>query len=678
MTLWRIFAHAVILIICLEQLAFGQQGPDDEDLYLFWDEKPHGIPDPLFMSHFRVPQPLSGITRMGSVLLTDDLFDAMAPSLATALYGQPGYYPSPKGGGRIDPNIRGLGPKRVALVVDGVPISSPMLDVATGFLSTLDPFDADKIEIANGPGSVQYGSGAMGGVIQAFTSHRRGYKETFDVNGNFTGRFATANIERIGSLSGSSNIGETFGAKFRVSGQKTADLDVGGDDKPENGAKLRGYYGGTNLDFLLRDRIRLGAQVHHGQITDAQLTDPDDKITSIRRDFFAVRMITDHISPIMTWSETTVAYQQLAQSRDYRPSWLDNERVKDDFLNHAFSSLTTIQTEFHDIAKLIFGLDLTHHIASSENDLRGPIGSFTPLPDGAVAQTFGLFAESSIHLGKWLTLTPGVRFDQCNISADISDRMVDSERLRFSDSQPSAQFGLLFPITDHTFLIADGARGYRFPTIPELAGASETKYLRLPNPNLDSESIYNYELGYRLDFPYVKGSLFVYNSHVDELISDQPEQTPDNLENTVRCRNGDPSMITGAEVTIDMYLGINWKFGTNLAYTYGADKNGEPLPGIPPYFGAGHLRWTDDTGVMFIEGEILWGTGKGRYATEEKADREHIHAFASFNVTMGFNITNYIDVLLAAENISDVDYKMLGSEIHEPGTNFKAQLDMHF
>jgi len=68
--------------------------------------------------------------------------------------------------------IRGLGGARVLVLVDGQPVGGPMLENRD--LSRTSTLAVDRIEVTKGPGSLEHGSDAIGGVINVVTSPPEG------------------------------------------------------------------------------------------------------------------------------------------------------------------------------------------------------------------------------------------------------------------------------------------------------------------------------------------------------------------------------------------------------------------------------------------------------------------------------------------------------------------------
>lgn len=102
---------------------------------------------------------------------------------------------SQMGGG--SPMIRGFATNRLLLTVDGVRMNSAIF--RSGNLQnviSVDPLFVENTEVILGPGSVVYGSDAIGGVINFYTLKPKfSFNEGTSFSGNIYTRFATANNE---------------------------------------------------------------------------------------------------------------------------------------------------------------------------------------------------------------------------------------------------------------------------------------------------------------------------------------------------------------------------------------------------------------------------------------------------------------------------------------------------
>lgn len=107
---------------------------------------------------------------------------------------------SQQGGG--SPMIRGFATNRLLIAVDGVRMNNAIF--RSGNLQnviSLDPFAIEHAEVLFGPGSVIYGSDAIGGVMSFYTlSPKRSIDGKALVTGSSSLRYSTANSEKTGHI----------------------------------------------------------------------------------------------------------------------------------------------------------------------------------------------------------------------------------------------------------------------------------------------------------------------------------------------------------------------------------------------------------------------------------------------------------------------------------------------
>lgn len=108
---------------------------------------------------------------------------------------------SQMGGG--SPIIRGFEANRVLIVVDGIRMNNTIY--RSGHLQsviTIDPYALEKTEIVYGPGSVIYGSDALGGVMHFITKDPLlSANGKTNIQGNAYVRYSSANTEKTGGFS---------------------------------------------------------------------------------------------------------------------------------------------------------------------------------------------------------------------------------------------------------------------------------------------------------------------------------------------------------------------------------------------------------------------------------------------------------------------------------------------
>ena len=142
------------------------------------------------------------------------------------------------GGG--SPNIRGFSTNRLLITVDGVRFNTAIFRGGNvQNVISIDPLAIENTEVILGPGSVVYGSDAVGGVMNFYTKKPKfSFEEGMAFSGNAMARYATASEEKTGHFD--FNIGaKEWAFLTSVSFSDFGDLKMG-----KNGPDdyLRPYY----------------------------------------------------------------------------------------------------------------------------------------------------------------------------------------------------------------------------------------------------------------------------------------------------------------------------------------------------------------------------------------------------------------------------------------------------
>jgi iron complex outermembrane receptor protein len=102
--------------------------------------------------------------RPANVLTGQELTRRLDVSLATTLQNEPGLAVSSVGPATARPVIRGLGGDRVLVLEDGARVGD-LSSTSSDHALSVDPLNAQRIEVVRGPTALLYGSNAIGGVI---------------------------------------------------------------------------------------------------------------------------------------------------------------------------------------------------------------------------------------------------------------------------------------------------------------------------------------------------------------------------------------------------------------------------------------------------------------------------------------------------------------------------------
>ena len=147
----------VAMAPCLGAAALAGEAPDGEE--------PSAIEEIIVVGH-----PLSGegLAQAIDVLAGKELHRKAADSIGATIGNEPGIHNSSFGAAVGRPVIHGLDGARVRIMEDR--IDTLDVSVTSGdHAVTVDPFIAEQVEILKGSGTLLYGSGAIGGVVDVHT-----------------------------------------------------------------------------------------------------------------------------------------------------------------------------------------------------------------------------------------------------------------------------------------------------------------------------------------------------------------------------------------------------------------------------------------------------------------------------------------------------------------------------
>ena len=101
------------------------------------------------------------------------------------------------GGG--SPFVRGLTGNQVLILVDGIRTNNSTFRYGPNqYLITIDAYTINTIEVAKGTGSVQYGTDALGGVVQVLTKEPSFSAERKNWTGKVLGKYMSGDMEKTG------------------------------------------------------------------------------------------------------------------------------------------------------------------------------------------------------------------------------------------------------------------------------------------------------------------------------------------------------------------------------------------------------------------------------------------------------------------------------------------------
>ena len=554
------------------------------------------------------------------------------------------------GGG--SPMIRGFATNRILLSVDGVRMNNAIF--RGGNLQnviSIDPFTIKKTEVTFGPGSVIYGSDAIGGVMNFYTKKPHfSYADSLAFSGNVNYRYASANNKNTAHVD--FNLGKKKWASYTsftyndfddlkmgehgpdsylrnnyVIRQNGTDVLVENDDPKK---QVTSGYSQVNLlqKFTYRpsNTWNYDMGLYYSETSNYSRY---DRLIRPNSDGDGLRSAEWYYGP-QKWFmgnfqitqkgknkfydgvKLTTAYQFFEESRHdrgFQDPELYSTREKVDALSVNLDFENKKMGNLH----LYYGAEYVFNKVDSKGSVRNieteeEAETASRYPDGATWQTLAGYINGEYQLKPNLSLLSGIRYSQVWVDAEF-DTTFYPFPFDEADIVTGALTGSLglswFPRSDLQVTL-NGSTGFRAPNIDDIGKIfdSEPGSVVVPNPDLEPEYAYNGELGLRKNFNDVvvlKGAAY-YTYLVDALVrrdfsfNGQTEIEYNGEPSNVQAiQNAAKAYVYGFEFGLEAYFNENLSLNSNLTLTEGIEEDDDgtdsPSRHAAPTFGDVHLIW---------------------------------------------------------------------------------------
>jgi len=644
------------------------------------------------------------------------------------------------GGG--SPMIRGFSANRVLLVVDGVRMNNAIF--RSGNLQNVISIDANSIEnseIVFGPGSVIYGSDAIGGVMDFHTLRPKFSKDdSLRFLGNSMFRFSSANIEKTGHID--FNIyKKKFSCLTSISYSDFDNLKMGnvGNEqytRPEyvdiidgkdvviknlNG-NIQKYSAYSQINLLQKFGFKpnqfldINYAFHYSKTSDVPRYDrlleySDNKLKYAEWYYGPQEWIMNSAlinyskeNKLFNYSKLTLAYQDYSESRHDRK--FDKDEIRRRYENvKAYSVNLDFEKKFKKDAFLFYGTEVTLNKVYSSGKKINIFDATESLtasryPNNSTYSSFAAYLSYKNNLSDILTLNSGLRYNRVYAYAQ-HDTMFYSfpfNEIELNTGAFNGSIGLVFrPKTWQ--LSFNASSGFRAPNIDDMAKIfdSEPGSVVVPNDNLSPEFAYNVDFGIvkiinnkiKIDaaifYTYLDNALirkdFTFNG-LDSIMYDAE------LSKVQAIVNKDNAVIYGFQIVLKIDISDNFDISSNYNYTKGFDAENLPLRHVAPSFGSTHLMYKSKRVKADFYTEYNSEISHSNLAESEIA-KAHIYAsddngnpyspsWYTINFNTSMQINNIFSIKLGIENILNHRYRPYSSGIVAPGRNFIFSLNVSF
>lgn len=642
---------------------------------------------------------------------------------------------SQMGGG--SPMLRGFSANRILLVVDGVRMNNAIY--RSGNLHNVISLDAsglEQTEIILGPGSVVYGSDALGGVIHFYTLKPKLSTTELKTPVNVMVRTSSANFEKTGHLN------------FNLSGEQWASL--------------------TSITFSDFDDLLMGSRLfseytrpHYvetiqGEDRIKENTNPDKQIFTGYSQFNLIQKVrfrpsnkadfeyAFHYSNstniprydrLIQYSGETLKYAEwyygpqkwmmhtlkselninnkvvnnitfLAAYQNYTESRHDRRFQKPELFSrteHVDMLSLNIDADkyFTKTQSLYYGIEgiynLVHSSGIETNINDQSISQIASrYPDGSTWRSWAAYAMYQQVLNGKTSLQTGVRYNFTGMKGTFDQTYYNLPFDDFNDSNGalSVSFGMVFNLAESSRISSNASTGFRSPNIDDAAKVfdSEPGNVIVPNPNLEPEYASSFETGYQWNKEKIQFNLNVfytrlYNAMVrrNGQLNGQDSILYDGQMSKVKMMtNASWANIAGISSDIHYKINQHFKLKSSINWQTGTDSDDLPVRHVAPLFGNFHVEYQNqklefDTYILFngkIDFEDLAPEEREKpemYATNS-AGLPYSPSWWTLNLKAGYQLSQTIKINTGIENILDVRYRPYSSGIVAPGMNFILSL----
>lgn len=609
---------------------------------------------------------------------------------------------SQQGGG--SPMIRGFATNRLLYTVDGIRMNTAIF--RSGNIQnviSLDPFATEKTEVFFGPGSVIYGSDAIGGVMsfQTLTPQFSRSDEPM-ITGEASARHSSANNEKTGHFD--VNVGwEKWALVTSISSFDYDHLRQGGNGPVDY---LKPYFvqrqDGTDMVITPDDRLlQIPSAYSQTNLMQKVRFQPNDRWdfqygfhyseTSPYGRYDRHNRMRNNLPRYAEWSygpqkwmmnNLNIAYEgsnavfdqmtiRLAQ-QSFEESRVDRSLHYSERHNRtdevgAYSANFDFVKSSGDKNTLYYGLEyVLNDVTSTGFDEDILTGASYPGPSRypqASWQSVAAYINDQFKLTDEIMLQAGLRYNRFMVDAEFDTTFypLPFNTAKINNGALTGSIGAVYRPSDSWVISANLATAFRAPNVDDMGKIfdSEPGAVVVPNPDLDAEYAYNADFSLaKLFGDAVRIDLAGYYTSLKNALV-RRDFTLNGLEYIVydgvlsrvqAMQNAAIAHVYGIQAGIEVKLPGGFGFSTNFNFQEGEeeldDGTTSPSRHAAPWFGVSRITFAAGKLSMQIYAPYQGERKHEDMAEEEKAKDEIYAADADGNTYAPGWYTLNFDALL--------------------------------
>ena len=699
--------HIFLIVTCFLMVATGIQAQN--------------VTDTISLETVEIRDSLIKRTPFVSTQVTKELMQSLSTrDVGDYLRSIPNVAGIRKGGGAIDPVVRGFKFSQLNVVMDGG------MKIENGCPNRMDPVSShveveelSQIIVVKGPYLLNYGP-ALGGVINLQTEDPHPYPE-FEIHGNAMFGYETNwdGAKEYFSLYGGNNK-----IYFRASGgyRKFGDYNSGGSEGKSTTYKTsfqRANFGAkAGYNITPKQNILLSYSEVHGRNVMFPALTMDEKSDDTR--MMAFDYSAKNLSEVLKTLDVKVYQTDVNHLMDNsnRETWKTKQMVADvDAVNTGGKAILGMKVKNHTLSA---GLDY-------ENIYKDGARTMSMFMMGTIStKKFNLWKAASIQnagffagyntIFNWFAVDAAIRVDFNKADSEDTLKLIKNGVGYFNETASqfvnlSANLGLTHYFADNFSVSLAVARGTRSPNMLEryikLLSVGYDNYDYLGNPQLKPETNNETDLTFKYSDQKL-GSIYVngFYSYVHDYISAVLLPSSVIMPGTA----GAPGVKQFVNVEYATFTGFEMgftssqthKLGVNViaALTYGRIPSvtkyiitsgqvtgdtlikNDALPEIPPF------ETTIGLNYRLLKGKLIPKISCRLVAAQHHVSKAFYEpetpGFALLNFSVAYKVNKNIDINAGVNNVFDVSYyehlnrKIVGSieKLYEPGRVFFINLNL--
>ncbi|MEX2478762.1 MAG: TonB-dependent receptor [Gracilimonas sp.] len=585
---------------------------------------------------------------------------------------------SQQGGG--SPMIRGFATNRLLYTIDGVRMNTAIFRGGNiQNVISLDPYAIENTEVLFGPGSVIYGSDAIGGVMTFQTlTPEFSSDEELEISGNAALRYSSANSEQTGHidlnvggkkwafvssissydyghLKQGSNGPDDYVKSFHVEPQAGNDEVIIQDDPLiQNPTAYSQINAMQKVRFKPNNNWELNYGLHYSETSPYGRYDRHNRTRNDQprygewnygpQKWMMNHLKTDYIREAALFDNMTISlahqfFEESRISRDFNSSSRERriENVDAYSANIDFLKLTgtnnTLYYGFEYVLNEVNSTGINEEIITADQQ-PGP----ARYPD-ASWQSIAAYVNDEFEVSDQFTLQAGLRYNHIIIAADFE---TDFYPLPFEDANVSngsltGSLGGVYRPSDSWIISTNLATAFRAPNVDDIGKIfdSEPGSVVVPNPDLKPEYAYNADLGIAHTFSdFMKIDVTGYYTILENAMV-RRDFTLNGLDSLMydgelskieALQNAASANVYGVQAGVEMNLSQDLKFNSDINFQKGEeeldDGSTSPSRHAAPWFGVTRLMYEKESLNLELNSYYQGAKSHSQLAVSEQGKTE--------------------------------------------------------